>query len=62
MDVRIISACGSRGECPQVLETDRGTYIVQGKVLDDEAKSTVSPPEGENAVEIPKALLENLLG
>lgn len=47
--------------CPNLYETDRGTYLVQGYVVtDSEALATIRErglPDGETVVEIPKALL-----
>jgi hypothetical protein len=47
--------------CPNLYETDRDTYLVQGYVVTDpEALATLHArglPEGETVVEIPKALL-----
>ncbi|MEO6081660.1 MAG: hypothetical protein ABIQ18_00945 [Umezawaea sp.] len=47
--------------CPNLYETDRGTYLVQGYVVtDSEALATVRErglPDCEAVVEIPKALL-----
>jgi hypothetical protein len=39
--------------CPTVHVTDRGTVIVQGYLLDDEARAAMSFPVGEDAVEMP---------
>ncbi|MEU5848919.1 hypothetical protein [Saccharopolyspora shandongensis] len=49
------------GGCPELYETDRGTYVVQGtKITDPAALATLRErglPDHETAVEIPKALL-----
>ena len=47
----------SGGTCPTVYRTDRGTFIVQGSALDAVASQRVSPPDGEQAVEVPAELL-----
>ena len=48
--------------CPNLYETDRGTYVVQGSVAtDSEALATLRArglPDHETVVEIPKALLD----
>lgn len=47
--------------CPNLYETDRGTYVVQGYVVTDpEALATARErglPDTETLVEIPKELL-----
>lgn len=43
------------GTCPTIYDTDRGTVVVQGYVVND---SDVIPPEGEALVEIPAELLK----
>lgn len=47
--------------CPNLYETDRGTYVVQGYVVTDpEALAAIRErglPDGETVVEIPKELL-----
>jgi hypothetical protein len=46
------------GPCPTLYETDRGTFVVQGFVVDDpEALETLQLPAGETAVEVPRELL-----
>ncbi|MDA3647991.1 hypothetical protein LZ318_22670 [Saccharopolyspora indica] len=49
------------GGCPELYETDRGTYVVQGtRITDPAALATLRErglPDHETAVEIPKALL-----
>ncbi|MDI2026979.1 hypothetical protein QFW96_00080 [Saccharopolyspora sp. TS4A08] len=49
------------GGCPELYETDRDTYVVQGtRVTDADALATLRErglPEHETAVEIPEALL-----
>jgi hypothetical protein len=49
------------GPCPTLYETDRGSLIVQGYIVDDrEALEALRLPVGETAVEIPRELLQNL--
>ncbi|MDA3626532.1 hypothetical protein OU415_13885 [Saccharopolyspora sp. WRP15-2] len=49
------------GGCPELYETDRGTYVVQGtRITDADALAALRErglPDHETAVEIPKALL-----
>jgi hypothetical protein len=61
MALRLIggSGCGN-GPCPAVYETDNGTIVVQGFVVDAERAELVLPP-GEGAVEIPRYILERAL-
>jgi hypothetical protein len=47
----VISLCGS-GTCPTIYHTDRGTLLVQGN-----AATGVTVPDGELLVEIPRELL-----
>jgi hypothetical protein len=47
------------GTCPTLYESDRGTIVVQGWVVED---SDVVPPAGEALVEIPVELLQQLEG
>lgn len=48
------------GECPTVYKTDRGTFVVQGNLVDavDAAQISVAPHEG--IVEIPESLVRAL--
>jgi len=49
------------GTCPTVYATDRGTFVVQGAIVDDpEALADVSVPAHETLVEVPADLLLNL--
>jgi hypothetical protein len=47
------------GSCPTIYATDRGTFVVQGRLLNDSDVTTagVTPAEGEALVEIPADLL-----
>lgn len=57
MELKMLAdACGG-GTCPTLYETDRGTVVVQGYVLDSDTLSKLGLPEGEAAVEIPRELL-----
>jgi len=51
-------SCADGKTCPALAETDRGSYVVVGKVVTDpEALSALGIGSGEQAVEIPAALL-----
>jgi len=51
------------GPCPSVFETDRGTLIVIGRIVQDEEALRLlrgKIGEGESAVELPKAFFEGV--
>jgi hypothetical protein len=50
---RIRGACRD-DTCPTLYATDRGTFVVQGYVVND---TDVTLPEGEALVEVPAELL-----
>lgn len=50
------------GSCPTVYQTDNGDYVVQGFVLSNADKQILSLPENEDAVLIPKKLIDLLRG
>ncbi|MGH3735374.1 MAG: hypothetical protein ACRDT6_07085 [Micromonosporaceae bacterium] len=55
---RLRGSCSPNEVCPTLYATDRGTFIVQGFVVDDpEALTALDLPPGESAVEIPLSLL-----
>jgi hypothetical protein len=54
------TGCGN-GPCPAVYETDNHTIVVQGFVV-DATKAGLDLPPGENAVEIPRYVLEQVFG
>lgn len=54
------SGCGN-GPCPAVYETENHTVVVQGFAVDAQVAGLNLPP-GENAVEIPRYILERALG
>jgi hypothetical protein len=53
--------CCMGGHCPSVYETDRGTYLIQGKILDSSVMKDLSMPSDETAVEIPLHLIDAFL-
>lgn len=61
MKLTFLGTTSNSGSCPNLYETDRGTYVVQGsKVTDREALAMLRErglPDHETAVEIPRALL-----
>lgn len=61
MKLRLIggSGCGN-GPCPAVYETENKTIVVQGFSVDAVGAGLDLPP-GENAVEIPRYILERAL-
>jgi hypothetical protein len=44
------------GPCPTVYETDRGTLVVQGYVVDADTAAQFNLPRNETLVEVPKRL------
>ncbi|MCS7477502.1 hypothetical protein ACFFQW_35970 [Umezawaea endophytica] len=61
MKITFLGSTSTTGSCPNLYETDRGTYLVQGSIVTDEEALTVMRerglPDHETVVEIPKALL-----
>jgi hypothetical protein len=58
--LRVIrDACPDGKTCPALAATDRGSYVVVGKVVTDpEALGALGIGDGEMAVEVPASLLE----
>jgi hypothetical protein len=61
MELTFLGTTSTVQNCPNLYETDRGTYVIQGtKITDPAALATLRArglPDYETAVEIPKALL-----
>ncbi|NNJ61044.1 MAG: hypothetical protein HKP61_08855 [Dactylosporangium sp.] len=59
MRLRFLGADSEQGTCPAAYATDRGTFVVQGKlILDPEALADcVNRGSDEAIVEIPKELV-----
>jgi hypothetical protein len=61
MELEFLGTTSSKGQCPNLYRTDRGTFVVQGsKVTDPEALAALHArglPDHETVVEIPAALL-----
>ncbi|RSD23917.1 hypothetical protein EIY87_05985 [Amycolatopsis eburnea] len=62
MKLRLIggSGCGN-GPCPAVYETENDTLVIQGFHVDP-GRAELDLPPGEDAVEIPRYILEHALG
>jgi len=52
--------CGTGG-CPAIYETDQGAYLVVGRRLSAAEKSELSMDSIEDALEIPRDLLEGMM-
>ncbi len=48
------------GRCPSVYLTDDGDFVVQGFLLDTLERAKLDIPGGEDAVRVPRTLLEQL--
>ncbi len=60
MNLRKIGGTGcGNGPCPAVYETENNTIVVQGFAVDT-ASSGLDLPPGENAIEIPRYVLEQV--
>ncbi|HXP19637.1 MAG TPA: hypothetical protein VN840_08325 [Streptosporangiaceae bacterium] len=59
MRLQLLGTSSGKNGCPALYATDRGTYVVQGKVITDAEAlaSLVDVRDDEFYVEIPKELL-----
>jgi hypothetical protein len=59
MQLRLLGTSSGKNGCPALYATDRGTFVVQGKLVTDEEAVTalVDVREDEFYVEIPRDLL-----
>lgn len=59
MRLQLLGTESGHTGCPALYETDRGTYVVQGKLLKDQEAiaDLVNVREDEFYVEIPRGLL-----
>jgi hypothetical protein len=59
MRLRLLGTDSGHTGCPALYATDRGTYVVQGKLVTDQAAiaDLVDVRDDEFYVEIPKGLL-----
>ncbi len=55
------SACLT-GSCPTIYKTENGDFVVQGFVLNNEDKQNLKIATNEDAVLIPKELLDKFRG
>ncbi|WP_432845955.1 hypothetical protein ACQPXB_35780 [Amycolatopsis sp. CA-161197] len=66
MELTHLYSTSKNGGCPELYETDRGTYVVQGtRITDPQALAALRKrgfPDHETAVEVPKGLLDFLKG
>jgi len=46
------------GDCPTIYRTDRGTFVVQGNLVNPSEVTDLSVPKNEGLVEIPAALAQ----
>ncbi|MFI6496959.1 hypothetical protein [Nonomuraea typhae] len=62
MELRFLGSDSDGGACPNVYETDRDTFVVQGtKITDPGALAALRArglPDHETAVEIPRSLIK----
>lgn len=63
MRLEFLGTDSNEGHCPAMYATDRGTYVVQGKIVnDDQALGDVQNlAEDETVVEIEPALVKYLI-
>lgn len=59
MRLRLLGTSSGKNGCPALYATDRGTYVVQGKLITDEVAiaSLADVREDEFYVEMPKDLM-----
>jgi hypothetical protein len=59
MKLRLLGTSSGKNGCPALYATDRGTFVVQGKLVTDEeaVAALVDVREDEFYVEIPEDLL-----
>jgi hypothetical protein len=50
------------GECPTIYRTDRGTFVVQGNLVNPSEVTDLQVPHHEGLVEIPETLARALAG
>lgn len=56
-----ITNCANGKTCPAVYKSDRDTFVIQGSVLEAVTHAALGIPAGEDAVEVPRELIEELL-
>lgn len=48
------------GHCPTIYKSDRGTFVVQGNLVDLKELGNLNVPPNEGMVEIPESLIKAL--
>ena len=62
MQLTFVRKESNGGQSPTLYRTDTGSFVVQGwKITDQEALRTLDLPEHETAVEVPAALLAEIV-
>ena len=63
MKLKVVSKgpCGQLWICPTIYSTEDGTYVVQGKKVDEKIKKELGVPPEETLVEIPAEVMENFM-
>jgi hypothetical protein len=62
MHLTFIRKDSNGGQSPTLYRTDRGTFVVQGyKVEEPDALKVLDLPNNETAVEVPEALLREIV-
>ena len=57
----IFNLCNSIGNCPKVLQSEDGDYIIQGYVLESDSKEQLNSTDGEDIVRLPKEFVEKMV-
>ncbi len=60
MKVRKLAGCAS-STCPAVYETDKGSYVMQGKFLSAADLSELNLGSDETAVELPASVIAEFI-
>jgi hypothetical protein len=60
MELTRITDCKDK-DCPAVYRTSRATFVIRGAHLDADTLAEMAMPAHEGAVEIPGALVDQLL-
>jgi hypothetical protein len=61
MKLRWLGTDSKDGDSPTLYDTDEGQYVIQGfTVTDPEIRAQLNLPEGEEAIRVPKALMNYL--
>jgi hypothetical protein len=61
MKLRWLGADSKDGDSPTLYDTDEDQYVIQGfTVTDPDTRAQLNLPEGEEAIRVPKALMNYL--